>query len=103
MLQSVLKGFAVFLLAAPIFIGLQSLVYTIAMEFIVRPKAHLRHVYLVVSCMLGTASRLAIDVTFDDYPFFTIIGSITGLPTGLILYDKNMQSSLSIKLEVEQK
>jgi len=90
MSQNVLKGFVLFLLAAPIFIGLQSLVYTIVMEFIVRPKVRLRYVYLVASCILGTASGLVIDVIFNDHPFLSIIGTITGLLTGLILYDKDI-------------
>ena len=100
--QSVLKGFVIFLVAGSFFIGLQSLIYTIVMEFVVRPKVRLRNAYLVVSCMLGAASGLVVDVIFDEPAFFIIFGTIIGLLTGLILYDKDMQSSLSIKFEVAQ-
>ena len=93
MFQSVLKGFVVFLVAGSIFIGIQSFVYTIVMEFIVRPRVRLRKAYLVGSCMLGAASGTIVDMIFDDFPFLTIIGTITGLLIGLILYDKDMQSS----------
>jgi len=91
--QIVLKGFVLFLVAGSFFIGIQSLVYTIVMEFIVRPKVRLRNAYLLVSCMLGAASGLVVDVIFDNRPFFIIFGAIIGLLTGLILYDKDLQSS----------
>jgi F0F1-type ATP synthase assembly protein I len=73
------------------------------MEFIVRLKVRLRNAYLAASCMLGAASGLVVDVVFDDPPVFIIFGTIIGLLTGLVLYDKDMQSSLSIKFEVQQK
>ena len=91
--QSVIKGFVIFLVAGLIFIGLQSLVYTIVMEFIVRPKVRLRNKFLVASCMLGATSGSIVGVIFDDLPFFITVGTVTGLLTGLILYDKDMQSS----------
>lgn len=91
--QSALKGFVIFLVTSFFFIGLQSLIYTIVMEFIVRPKVRLRNAYLIVNCMLGAASGMAVDIVFDEPPFFIIIGMIIGLLTGLILYDKDMQSS----------
>ena len=101
MLQSVLKGFVVFLVAGLIFIGLQSFVYTIVMEFIVRPKVRLRNAYLVVSCMLGAASGSIVDIIFDDFPFVTILGAITGLLTGLILYDKDMQTTHNKRMQTD--
>ena len=91
--HSVLKGFVIFLAVGSIFFGLQSLVYTVLMEFVVRPRIRLRTAYLVVSCILGAASGLIIDTIFDDFPFLTIVGATTGLLMGLIMYDKNMQSS----------
>jgi len=91
--QSVIKGFVIFLVAGLIFIGLQSLGYTIVMEFIVRPKVRLRNKFLVASCMLGATSGSIVGVIFDDLPFFITVGTVTGLLTGLILYDKDMQSS----------
>ena len=94
-----LKGFVILLLAASIFIGLQSLVYTIVMEFIVRPKVLLREAYLVASCMMGTVSGLVIDILIDDPPFFSIFGTITGLLTGLILYDKDLQGSHNKRMQ----
>ena len=93
MFQSVLKGFVVFLVAGAFFIGLQSLVYTIVMEFIVRPKVRLRNAYLIGSCMLGAASGSIVDMIFDGFPFFTILGTITGLLIGLLLYDKDTKSA----------
>ena len=97
--QNVLKGFVILLLAASIFIGLQSLVYTIVMEFIVRPKVLLREAYLVASCMMGAVSGLVIDILIDDPPFFSIFGTITGLLTGLILYEKEVQSSHNKRMQ----
>jgi hypothetical protein len=94
-----LEGFVLFLVAGFFFIGLQSLVYTTVMEFIVRPRARPRNAYLVVSCMLGAASGLVVDVIFDDPPFFVIFGTIVGLLTGLILYDKDMQSSHNKRMQ----
>ena len=88
--QSVVKGFVVFLVASSVFVGLQSLVYTIAMEFIVRPKVRLRNAYLAGSCMLGAASGAIVDMVLDDLPFLTILGAITGLLIGLILYDEDI-------------
>jgi hypothetical protein len=103
MFQLMLESFVLFFVAGSFFIGLQSLLYTIVMEFMVRPKVRLRNAYLVVSCMLGAASGLVVDVVFDDPPVFIIFGTVIGLLTGLVLYDKDMQSSLSIKFEVQQK
>ena len=91
MFQSVLKGFVIFLVVGTIFIGLQSLVYTIVMEFIVRPKVRMRNAYLIGSCMLGAASGLIVDMIFYDFPFLTVLGAITGLLIGLILYDQDIQ------------
>ena len=87
------EGFVLFLVAGFFFIGLQSLVYTTVMEFIVRPRVRPRNAYLLVSCLLGAASGLVVDVIFDDPPFFVIFGTIVGLLTGLILYGKDMQNS----------
>ena len=53
MFQLMLESFVLFFVAGSFFIGLQSLLYTIVMEFMVRPKVRLRNAYLVVSCMLG--------------------------------------------------
>ena len=97
--QSVLKGFVIFLVAGSIFIGLQSLVYTIVMEFIVRPKVRLRNAFLVASCMLGAASGSIVGIIFDDLPFLITLGTVTGLLTGLILYDKDMQSSHNKRMQ----
>ena len=97
--QSVLKGFIIFLVAGSIFIGIQSLVYTIVMEFIVRPKVRLRKVFLVVSCMLGTASGSIVGIIFDDLSFLMTLGTVTGLLTGVILYDKDMQSSRNNRMQ----
>jgi F0F1-type ATP synthase assembly protein I len=69
------------------------------MEFIVRPKVRLRNAYLVVSCLLGAASGLVVDMIFDDPPFFIIFGTIIALLTGLILYDKDMQSSHNKRMQ----
>lgn len=88
--QSVIKGFVIFLVAGWIFIGLQSLVYTIVMEFIVRPKVRLRNNYLVTSCMLGAASGSIVGIIFDDLLFLITLGTVTGLLTGLVLYEKDM-------------
>ena len=77
-------GFFVSLFTALIFIGLQSLVYTITMEFIIRPKIRNRFIYLFVSCMLGAATSWTIE--YNSY--FSIFGTIIGFLTGLILYDK---------------
>ena len=99
LLQTVLKGFVLFFVAGSIFIGFQSLVYTIVMEFIVRPKVRLRIGYLVVSCMLGAASGSIVDKIFDDFPLLTTLGAITGLLTGLILYDKDMKSSHNKRMQ----
>jgi hypothetical protein len=93
MFQIVLKGFVLFWVVGSLFIGIQSLAYTIVMEFIVRPKVRPRNAYLVVSCILGAVSGLLVDVIFDNRPFFIIFGMIVGLLTGLILYDKDLQSS----------
>jgi hypothetical protein len=93
MLQSVVKGFVLFWVAGSFFIGLQSMVYTIIMEFMVRPKFRFRNAYLVASCLLGTASGSIVDMIFDSLPFVTLLGTITGLLTGLILYHKDMQTS----------
>lgn len=97
--QSVLKGFVIFLVAGSIFIGFQSLVYTIVMEFIVRPIFRFRIVFLVVSCMLGAASGSIVDMIFDDFLSFTILGTITGFLTGIILYDKDMQRSHNKRMQ----
>ena len=88
--QTVLKGFVIFSVAGLIFVGFQTFVYTIVMEFIVRPKVRLRSAYLVGSCMLGAASGSIVDMIFDGLPFLTIVGTITGLLIGLILYDKDI-------------
>ena len=98
-LHSVLKGFVIFLVAGSIFIGLQSLVYTIVMEFIVRPNVRLRNQFLIASCMLGAASGSIVGIIFDDFPFLIALGTVTGLLTGLILYDKDMQGSHNKRMQ----
>jgi len=100
--QSLPKGFVIFLVAGSFFIGIQSLAYTIVMEFIVRPKVRLRYPYLTVSCMLGAASGLVVDVIFDNRPFFVIFGTMVGLLTGLILYDKDLQGSHNKRMRSDQ-
>ncbi len=97
--HSLPKGFIVFLVAGSFFIGFQSLVYTIVMEFIIRPKVRLRYAYLTVSCMLGAASGLVVDVVFDGRPIFVIFGMMVGLLTGLILYDKDLQGSHNKRMQ----
>lgn len=100
--QIVLKGFVLFLVAGSFFIGIQSLVYTIVMEFIVRLKVRLRNAYLLVSCMLGAASGLVVDLIFDSRPFFVVFGTMVGLLTGLILYDKDLQGSHNKRMPSDQ-
>ena len=100
--QIVLKGFVVFFVAGSFFIGFQSFVYTIVMEFIVRPKCRLRYAYLIVSCLLGAASGSLVDMIFDNFPFLTILGTITGLLTGLILYEKDMQGSHNKRMQSDK-
>lgn len=97
--QSLTKGFVIFLVAGSFFIGIQSLVYTIVMEFIARPKVRFRYAYLTVSCMLGAASGLVVDVIFDSRPFFVIFGTMVGLLTGSILYDKDLQGSQNKRMQ----
>lgn len=92
---TVVKGFIIFLVAGLFFIGLQSLVYSIVMEFIVRPKVRRRYAFLLTSCFLGAASGSIVSIIFDDLQLFIALGAVTGLLTGLILYDKHMQSSHS--------
>lgn len=91
--QSLPKGFVIFLVAGSFFIGIQSIAYTIVMEYIARPKVRLRYAYLAVSCMLGAISGLVVDVIFDSRSFFVIFSTMVGLLTGLILYDKDLQDS----------
>ena len=87
------KGFIIFFIGGSIFIGLQSLVYSIVMEFIVRPKIRLRNVFLLTSSLLGAASGSIVGIIFNDLRFLVALGAVTGLLTGLILYDKDTQSS----------
>jgi hypothetical protein len=93
MIRIALGGFVILLLGASFFIGLQSFLYTIVMEFIIRPRVRRRGAYLLASCMLGAVSGLAIDVIFEDHFYFSIFGLLTGFLTGLILYDKEVHTS----------
>jgi len=48
---------------------------------------------MIASFMLGAASGSIVGIILDDLIFFIILGTVTGLLTGLMLYDKDMQSS----------
>ena len=93
------KDFVILFLTGSFFIGLQSLVYTIVMEFVIRPRVLLRATYLVASCIMGAASGLIIDALIDSHPFFSFCGTVTGLLTGLILYDKEVQYSHNKRMQ----
>jgi hypothetical protein len=80
LLQSLLGGVFVFFLFAMIFIGIQSIVYSLLMEFVVNPYIKNRFMAVLASVSLGTLSGTVLNI--DS---FALIGAAVGLIVGIIL------------------
>lgn len=75
--------------AAYIFMGVQSIVFSLLMEFIVHPNASNCFQYVICSVVLGV---LASCVTFDNRGMW-VVGGVVGLLTGLISYNLTAENN----------
>jgi hypothetical protein len=84
----VLSYFPLMLLGAMIFVGIQSLVYSLVMEFVVRPGVSGRSSFLVAGGFLGFFAALAPANQIAAPETFLPIGIVVGVIVGLIICDK---------------
>ena len=84
------------MLLALLFTGLQSLVFSIVMEFIARPVIHKLGYFVLVSGILGLLSGLIPGALTANLERFLLIGILVGIFVGLLLYDKGNASNQSI-------
>ena len=75
-------------IAAMIFVGIQAFVYSLVMEFVVRPKVSRRNSFLVVSGLLGCLSALYPGLVFSALGMFLPTGFVVGGIVGLLLYGR---------------
>ena len=74
-----------------LFVGIQSLAFSILMEFVVRPKFPKLRYHLLTSCILGFLSGLIPGVLVDDLRLFLPAGMLVGILVGLLIYDKGIE------------
>ncbi len=78
---------------AMMFVGLQSLTYSIIMEFLVRPRVRKLTYFLLTSCFLGLLSGLIPGILIIALEVFLPIGILAGLFAGLLIYVKENEVS----------
>lgn len=84
-------GFKGMLVFAYMFVGIQSIIYSMIMEFWINPKIKSSFIVVGISAALGTLS----GVVIFGY-FLAIIGFLTGLIVGLYLrYSYAKESSIT--------
>lgn|GEM_PF-6030468 len=74
---------------AYIFMGWQSIFYSVVMEFFVLYNTTNKFIVLPISCGLGLLTAMTVfvfgDIFLKVWPLMLVIGSITGLLVGFIL------------------
>lgn len=75
-----------------LFVGAQSFVFSIVMEFVVRPRFPRLRYYLPMSCSLGLLSGLIPGVLVDDLHFFLPAGVLVGGIVGLLIHDESSEA-----------
>ena len=81
-------------IGAMLFVGIQAFVYSLVMEFVVRPKVSRRSPYLVVSGLLGCVSALYPGLVFAALEMFLPTGFVVGAIVGLLIYGGQTQSKV---------
>lgn len=81
-------------IGAIFFVGIQAFVYSLVMEFVVRPKVPRRSLFLVVSGLLGCASALYPGLVFTALPMFLPTGLVVGVIVGLLIYGRQTESKV---------
>ena len=77
---------------ALVFVGMQSLVFSFIMEFVVRPKFFGLKYFLLISCVLGILSGSIPGVLVDDLDLFLPVGMLVGGLVGLLIYDRGIET-----------
>ena len=73
-----------------IFVGLQSVAYSIIMEFAVRPIVRNQKYFILVSCILGFLSGLLPGIAVDALDkFFLPTGILVGVAVGFLIYTRS--------------
>lgn len=73
------------------FVGIQAFVYSLLMEFVVRPKMFRRSPFLVVSGLLGCLSALYPGLVLAALGMFLPTGFVVGVIVGLLIYGRQTQ------------
>ena len=73
------------------FVGIQAILYSLTMEFIVRPRVRNRMYFVLFSSLLGAASGFVPGVTDGSLDLLLPIGIIVGAAVGLLLYSKQLE------------
>ena len=74
-----------------VFVGAQSLAFSLTIEFVVRPRCFGLRTFLLISCILGFLSGLVPGVLVDDLSLFLPVGVLVGLLVGLLIYDRGAE------------
>ncbi len=74
-----------------VFVGIQSLAFSLIMEFVVRPKSLGLRYFLLISCILGLLAALVPGVLVDDLGLFVSVGFLVGTFVGLLIHDRGTE------------
>ena len=81
--SSLLVMYLFFVTGAYILSGVQAIVASVVLEYLVRPRVTTRLQYLFAAGVLGTLSGLIISPM--NYPIMLIVGAVAGVLTGIVL------------------
>ena len=74
-----------------VFVGIQSLAFSLIMEFVVRPGVSGLRYFLLISCLLGLLSGCVPGVLVDDLVSFLPVGALVGIIVGFLIYDRGVE------------
>jgi len=85
-----------FIMSIP-FMGIQSIVYSLVMEFFISKKIYNMYIFIGGSILLGTVAGMSLSlIATARIDVITVVGSLTGLILGYVLYLLHDKPLLSI-------
>ena len=83
--------FPIVLLGAVMFVGIQSLLFSLVMEFVVRSRVPGRRGFLAAAGGLGLLAALVPAVYIDAPELFLPLGVVVGVAVGWLVFDREQQ------------